>query len=87
MARPKKGKDRISREELDDRLEDCYDALYDRAIELCRTHDTQIVASTMMAQALRLYKTILTAEDYKDMVATVADTAEQIQPYRAGKLH
>mgnify|MGYP003669470297 FL=1 len=87
MGRPNKGKGKISRAELDKRLEECYDSLYERALALCMEHDTQIVASTMLAQALRLYKTVLTEEDFTAMVASVADTADQIQPYRASKLH
>ena len=87
MGRPNKGKGKISRAELDKRLEECYDSLYERALALCMEHDTQIVASTMLAQALRLYKTVLTEEDFTAMVATVADTADQIQPYKASKLH
>jgi hypothetical protein len=87
MGRPNKGKGKISRAELDKRLEECYDSLYERALALCVEHDTQIVASTMLAQALRLYKTVLTEEDFTAMVASVADTADQIQPYRASKLH
>ena len=87
MGRPNKGKGKISRAELDKRLEECYDSLYERALALCMEHDTQIVASTMLAQALRLYKTVLTEEDFTAMVATVADTADRIQPYKASKLH
>jgi hypothetical protein len=87
MGRPNKGKGKISPAELDKRLEECYDSLYERALALCMEHDTQIVASTMLAQALRLYKTVLTEEDFTAMVATVADTADQIQPYKASKLH
>jgi hypothetical protein len=87
MGRPNKGKGKISRAELDKRLEECYDSLYERALALCVEHDTQIVASTMLAQALRLYKTVLTEEDFTAMVASVADTADRIQPYKASKLH
>jgi hypothetical protein len=50
-------------------------------------HDSQIVASTMLAQALRLYKTILTEEDFEAMIRTVAATAERIEPYQASKIH
>jgi hypothetical protein len=50
-------------------------------------HDSQIVASTMLAQALRLYKTILTEEDFEAMIRTVADTADRIEPYQASKIH
>ena len=73
MGRPNKGKGKISRAELDKRLEECYDSLYERALALCMEHDTQIVASTMLAQALRLYKTVLTEEDFTAMVASVAE--------------
>ena len=77
----------ISPEEMDRRLDDCYDALYQRSLELCMKHDTQIVASTMLAQALRLYKTVLDPEEFQSMIRTIAETADQIQPYTAGRLH
>ena len=87
MGRPNKGKGKISRAELDKRLEECYDSLYERALALCMEHDTQIVASTMLAQALRLYKTVLTDDDFTAMVQTVVETADQIQPYKARSVH
>ena len=77
----------ISPEEMDRRLDDCYDALYQRSLELCMKHDTQIVASTMLAQALRLYKTVLDPEEFQSMIRTISETADQIQPYTAGRLH
>jgi hypothetical protein len=77
----------LSRAELDQRLNQCYDSLYERSLELCMEHDSQIVASTMMAQALRLYKTILTPEDFEEMVGTIVSTAGQIEPYKTGNLH
>ena len=72
---------------MDRRLEECYDSLYERALALCVEHDSQIVAATMLSQALRLYKTVLDEDEFKAMVNTVAETADQIQPYRASKLH
>ena len=77
----------LSPEELDEKLNQCYDSLYQRALELCMKHDSQIVASTMLAQALRLYKTILLPEDFEAMVLTIVDTAGQIEPYKTGNLH
>jgi len=50
-------------------------------------HDSQIVASTMLAQALRIYKTILAPEDFEAMVLTITETAGQIEPYRTGNIH
>ena len=77
----------LTEAQLNERLEQCHDSLYERALELCMEHDSQIVASTMLAQALRLYKTILTEEDFEAMIRTVADTADRIEPYQASKIH
>jgi hypothetical protein len=77
----------LTEAQLNERLEQCYDSLYQRSLELCMEHDSQIVASTMMAQALRLYKTILTPEDFKAMIGTIVDTAGRIEPYKTGNLH
>ena len=87
VAKKTKSKGRITRQELDARLESCHESLYERALELCMEHDSQIVASTMLAQALRLYKTILTEEDFEAMIRTVAETADRIEPYQASKIH
>ena len=77
----------LTEAQLNERLEQCYDALYQRSLELCMEHDSQIVASTMMAQALRLYKTILLPEDFEAMIGTIVATANQIEPYKTGNLH
>jgi hypothetical protein len=73
--------------DVDRRLNECYESLYQRALELCVEHDSQIVASTMMAQALRIYKTILLPEDFEAMVQTIVDTASQIEPYKTSNIH
>jgi hypothetical protein len=77
----------LSPEELDEKLNQCYDSLYQRALELCMKHDSQIVASTMLAQALRLYKTILEPEEFDAMIGVMVETAGQIQPYKTGNIH
>ena len=77
----------LSQEELGQRLNQCYDALYQRALELCVEHDSQIVASTMLAQALRLYKTILLPGEFDAMIKVMAETAASIEPYRTSNIH
>ena len=77
----------LTEAQLNERLEQCYDALYQRSLELCMEHDSQIVASTMLAQALRLYKTILLPEDFEAMIATIVATANSIETYKACNLH
>ena len=77
----------MSSEELDQRLNQCYESLYQKALELCVEHDSQIVASTMLAQALRLYKTILAPEEFDAMIGVMVETADKIEPYKTGNIH
>jgi len=70
-------------------LEIIYGELFDKMVELVlRTNEPQMVASTMMAQALRLYKTVFKHEgEFKEVVETVLKQAENIEPYNHNTLH
>ena len=70
-------------------LEIIYGELFDKMVELVlRTNEPQMVASTMMAQALRLYKTVFKHEgEFKEVVETVLRQAENIEPYNHNTLH
>ena len=49
--------------------------------------DAQVVASTMMAQALRLYKSALTDAEFKDMLKIVVKNAKKIKAFDMARLH
>lgn len=49
--------------------------------------DAQVVASTMMAQALRLYKSSLTDEEFKDMLKIIVKNAKKIKAFDIAKVH
>jgi len=49
--------------------------------------DAQVVASTMMAQALRLYKSSLTDEEFKDMLKIIVKNAKKIKAFDITKVH
>ena len=70
-------------------LEIIYGELFDKMVELVlRTNEPQMVASTMMAQALRLYKTVFKHEgEFREVVETVLRQAENIEPYNHNTLH
>ena len=70
-------------------LEIIYGELFDKMVELVlRTNEPQMVASTMMAQALRLYKTVFKHEgEFREVVETVLKQAENIEPYNHNTLH
>jgi hypothetical protein len=49
--------------------------------------DAQVVASTMMAHALKLYRSALTDEEFKDMLKIVIKNANKTTAYKIAKLH
>ena len=51
-----------------------YQESFGQATEYIRDFDVQAVAATYMAIAMRLYKTHLDEEGYKNMIKTVMDT-------------
>jgi len=57
----------------DDILQDTFDRLYKTIVELMVRDkiDPQIVAATLASHALKLYKQILTEEDYLKMLESI----------------
>ena len=70
-------------------LEYIYNELFDKMVELVlRYNEPQIVASTMMAQSLRLYKTVFKHEgEFREVIDTVLKQSENIEPYNHNTLH
>ena len=70
-------------------LEFVYNELFDKMVELVlRYNEPQIVASTMMAQALRLYKTVFKHEgEFKEVIETVMKQSKNIKPFNYKTLH
>jgi len=62
-------------------LQQVYDEFFAVMARLCSEYAPQQVTSTMMAIALRLYKTTLVPEDYTKMIETIYKTAEYIEPF------
>ena len=60
-------------------LEEIYDKMFEEVIEHMKDYEPQIVAGTLMAIAMRLYKTHLTEESFKTMLKTVTDA--EVKPF------
>ena len=70
------------------RLKILYDEILDRMLDtVVKYEDAQIVASTMVALSFRLYKTILSDNEFKDMLKTVVKNARKIEPFIVRRLH
>jgi hypothetical protein len=61
-------------------LQEVYNKIYELAANLIIKEkiDPQMVAATLMAQALKMYKSILTEEDFKKMVVTITESVDKI---------
>ena len=69
-------------------LRDVYDDFLEFLIrKLVQYEDSQMIASTMIAQALRLYKSTLTDKEYREMINTVVKTSRSIKPFVIKTLH
>ena len=70
-------------------LEYIYNELFDKMVELIvRYNEPQMVASTMMAQSLRLYKTVFKYPgEFKEVVETVLKQSENTEPFNHKTLH
>ena len=71
----------MSKKKEDVKLNDCYQELFKTVVDMQAKYNNQMIAGTMMAQALRLYKSNLTDEGFEAMVKVIADTGDSIQPF------
>ena len=65
---------------MKDKLEDIYQEIFADAIDYMETYNVQQVAATYLAIAMRLYKTHLKDDDYKEMVKTALEM--EVKPYK-----
>ena len=68
---------------MSDSLEKIYQEIFADAVEYMEDHPAQAVAATYMAIAMRLYKTHLEDDAYKQMIETVMET--EVKPYNPKK--
>ena len=71
----------------DIKLNNCYQEIFKKMIELQTKYNNEIIAGTMMAQALRLYKTNLTDKGFKEMIEVIADSENTIKPFEVLKIN
>ena len=72
---------------MSDPLEKIYHDLYDHSMHLVKEHNLPVeaVAGSLMAIAMRLYRTSLSEEDFNKIKEVILDTP--IDPYKPKILH
>ena len=62
-------------------LQDIYDKIFKEAVDHMKTYEAQMVAGTLMAIAIRLYRTHLSDDGFHSMLQTVLDSEHTIKSY------
>ena len=65
----------------DKELQDIYNKIFEQSVKHMKTYETQMVAGTLMAIAIRLYKTSLSDDGFHKMLQTVLDSENDIKSY------
>ena len=66
----------------DKELQTIYNEIFAETIEHIKHHEAQMVAGTLMAIAIRLYKTSLSDDGFHDMLQTILESEDDIRPYK-----
>ena len=62
-------------------LQEIYDKVFAQAVRHMKKYEPQMVAGTLMAIAMRLYRTSLSADGFHAMLQTVLDSEEDVKSY------
>ena len=62
-------------------LQDIYNKIFKQSVKHMKTYDPQMVAGTLMAIAIRLYKTSLSDDGFSEMLQTIIDSEKDIKSY------
>ena len=62
-------------------LLEIYDKVFAQAVRHMKKYEPQMVAGTLMAIAMRLYRTSLSADGFHSMLQTVLDSEEDVKSY------
>jgi hypothetical protein len=67
----------------DKELKEVYNSVYQEVVRLIlvEKRQTQIVAATLLAQALKLYKSSLNDADFLRMLKSIPESVDIIKPY------
>jgi len=60
-------------------LQEIYNRVFADALDYMNKFPSQMVAATYIAIAMRLYKTTLADDEYKEMVKTIMES--EVEPY------
>ena len=85
LVTPSKKTDKVLTMDEDNKLNSVYKDVFERAMKLSETYPQQVIASTYMAIAMRLYRTALAEEEYGRLMRFIMDTP--VEPFNTPTYH
>jgi|TARA_B100001964_G_scaffold107195_1_gene119754 hypothetical protein len=77
----------MTEQDKDKQLDNVYQKVFRYGLELALKFEWQMIAATFIAIGLRLYKTILSPEEYDDMCNSIKDSMEKVTKYEDRTIH
>ena len=65
----------------DKELQDIYNKIFEQSVKHMKNYEPQMVAGTLMAIAIRLYKINLSDDGFHEMLQTVLDSEKDVKSY------
>ena len=62
-------------------LQDIYNKIFKQSIKHMQKYEPQMVAGTLMAIAIRLYKTSLSEDGFSEMLQTILESEKDVRSY------
>ena len=62
-------------------LQEIYNKIFDQSVKHMEKYEPQMVAGTLMAIAIRLYRTSLSDDGFSQMLQTILDSEDDVKPY------
>ena len=72
--------------DMNDGLTDLYSKYLVFADQMAQNHNAMEIAAVMMAQALTIYKTALSEEDYNNIVDVMSISRDSVKTFHQGNL-
>ena len=85
LVTPSKKNDKVLTMDEDTKLNQVYQDVFKLAMTLSEKYPQQVVASTYMAIAMRLYRTALAEEEYGRLMRFIMDTP--VEPFNTPTYH
>ena len=70
-----------NKEKEAEELQEIYNKIFKQTVRHMQKYEPQMVAGTLMAIAIRLYRTSLSDDGFSQMLQTVLDSEDEIRPY------